>query len=118
MRFFSTPLFLHPPKIPPISGWKDEALVPQLEKTNEYIYIYMCDRVDQLPLFSYRRDGHQPYNRVLYTNYKGFPIEGGMTIPNTRSLDPGTYKNIIYTRFGGFIQIFSSLYFIPILGDD
>ena len=106
MRFFSTPLFLHPPKIPPISGWKDEALVPAGKDKR----IYMCDRVDQLPLFSYGRDGHQPYSRVLYTNYKGFPIEGGMTIPNARSLDPGTYKNIIYTRFGGFIQIFSSLF--------
>ena len=24
----------------------------------------------KLPLFSYGRDGHQPNNRVLYTNYK------------------------------------------------
>ena len=28
----------------------------------------MCDRVDQLPLFSYGRDGHQAYSRALYTH--------------------------------------------------
>ena len=38
-------------------------------------------------------DGHQPNSRGLYTHYKdfGFPIKGGMTIPNTTSSDPGSY---------------------------
>ena len=39
----------------------------------------------KLTLFSYGRDGHQSYSRVLYTNYKDSLIKGGMTIPNIRS---------------------------------
>ena len=35
-------------------------------------------------------DGHQPNNRV-YIPIIRIPIRGGMTIPNTRSLDPGSY---------------------------
>ena len=41
-------------------------------------------------------DGHQPYSRALY-NYplQGFPLKDGMTIPNVRSLDPGTYVFLV-----------------------
>ncbi len=51
----------------------------------------MCARVDQLPLFPYnrgwlstqvRRGENIPIIRI--------PIKGWMTIPNTRSLDPGS----------------------------
>ena len=35
-------------------------------------------------------DGHQPNRRGLIPNIK-IPIEGGMTIPNIRSLDPSTH---------------------------
>ena len=34
----------------------------------------------KLTLFSYGRDGHQPYSRGLYTHYKDSPIEGGMSL--------------------------------------
>ena len=40
-------------------------------------------------------DGHQPNSRGLYTHYKDSP-EGWMTIPNTRSLDPGSYDKCRY----------------------
>ena len=42
----------------------------------------------KLPLFPYNR-GHQPNSRGLYTHYKDSLLKGWMTIPNTRSLDPG-----------------------------
>ena len=45
----------------------------------------------KLQLFSYGRDGHQPHSRGLYT-HEGFPVKGGMTIPNIKSLDPGTHE--------------------------
>ena len=37
-------------------------------------------------------DGHQPNNRVLYTNYKDSYIKGGMTIRNIATFDHGTYS--------------------------
>ena len=43
-------------------------------------------------LFSYARDGHQAHSRGLQTHYKDSLLKGGMTIPNIRSLDPGTYN--------------------------
>ncbi len=40
----------------------------------------------KLPLFSYGRDGHQPYSRVFYTNYKdSLFFRWDEFIPNTRS---------------------------------
>ena len=51
-------------------------------------------------------DGHQPRSRVLCTHCKdsGFPIKGGMTIPNIGSLDldRGTYKKTF--SFSEFFQ--------------
>ncbi len=36
----------------------------------------------KLPLFSYGRDGHQPYSRGLYTHYKDSVLEvGGLPSP-------------------------------------
>ena len=35
-------------------------------------------------------DGHQPTSRGLYYPLKGFPIKGGMTIPNIATFDHGT----------------------------
>lgn len=49
-------------------------------------------RVDQHPIVSYSTDGHQPNIRDLYIRI-GFPIKGGMTISNTKKLDPSTYEN-------------------------
>ncbi len=40
-------------------------------------------------------DGHQPNSRGLYTHYKDSLLKGGMTIPNTRSLDPGSHGLIV-----------------------
>ena len=45
----------------------------------------------KLTLFSYGRDGHQPYSRGLGTHSKDFPMKGGMTIPHIEIFDPGTY---------------------------
>ena len=56
----------------------------------------------KLTLFFYGRDGirdgHQPYSRGLL---KGFPIKGGMTIPNIRSLDCGAYGSFHAFQFQG-----------------
>ena len=45
----------------------------------------------KLTLFSYGRDGHQPYSRGLGTHSKDFPMKAGMTIPHIVIFDPGTY---------------------------
>ena len=37
-------------------------------------------------------DGHQPKSVGVYMPIIRIPIKGGMTIPNTRSLDCGTYS--------------------------
>ena len=51
----------------------------------------------KLPLFQYWGDGHQLTNRGLYMHaFYGFPMKGGMTIPNIGSLDPGTYRENPY----------------------
>ena len=57
-----------------------------------WLLVAICARVDQLPLFPYNRGWeNQPNGRGLYTHYKDSVIKGGMTISNTRSLDPGSY---------------------------
>ena len=60
------------------------------------LYTSICGAgVDQLPLFSYGRDGHQPYSRGLYTHYKDSVIKGGRSpIPNIRSWS--TVAHIFY----------------------
>ena len=49
-----------------------------------HIGSFICD------LFAYHTYLNIPNSRGLYTD-PGFPMKGGMTIPNIRSLDPGTY---------------------------
>ena len=52
------------------------------------------------------RDGHQLYNRGLDADF--FLIPYGRAIPNSRSLDPGTYGGIIVLDlfwFGDFLRI-------------
>ena len=39
-------------------------------------------------------DGHQPNSIGVYIPIIRIPIKGGMTIPNTRSLDPGSDDKI------------------------
>ena len=51
----------------------------------------MCQGLNSL-YFHIIGDGHQPNSRGLYTHYKDSLLKGGMTTPNTRSLDPGTYE--------------------------
>ena len=44
-----------------------------------------------VPLFL--GDGHPKYQGL--DDAQGFPMKGGMTIPNIRSLDPGTCKSYV-----------------------
>ena len=51
--------------------------------------IYVCDRVDQLPLFPYNREWSSTrtqFRRVYRAPLQGFPMEGGMTIPQKTRL--------------------------------
>ena len=41
--------------------------------------ISTCDG-SKLPVFSYGRDGHQPYSRGLECPSEGFPTKGGMSL--------------------------------------
>lgn len=44
----------------------------------------------RLLFYNLAGDGHQPHSRGLYIHYKdshGFPINGGMTIPNIRNVE-------------------------------
>ena len=51
----------------------------------------MCQGLNSL-YFHIIGDGHQPNSRGLYTHLNDSLLKGGMTIPNTRSLDPGSYE--------------------------
>ena len=48
-------------------------------------------------------DGHQPNSRDCLYPVLGFPIKGGMTIPNIRSLDPSTDCMIELSDFVCFV---------------
>ena len=48
----------------------------------------------KIPLYSHGRDAHQLYSRSLYIP----TMKGGMTIPNIRSLDPGTFQEYLRSR--------------------
>ena len=65
-------------------------------------------------------DGHQPNSRV-YTPIIRIPIKGEMTIPNTRSLDPGTYTHYIvginFRISSSHLRIFFD-FFLNKAGDD
>ena len=50
----------------------------------------MCVRVDQLPLFPYIRDGHQPNSRGENIPIIRIPTKGGTTIPKIATFDHGT----------------------------
>ena len=67
-----------------------------------YIYIYVLG--SKLPLLLYNRGwSSTQFRRGLYT--QGFPTKGWMTIPNTRSLDPGSYRGLYYTVIWGLLAI-------------
>ena len=52
--------------------------------------LFICARVDQLPLFSYNRGWEtQPNSRGLYTHEIRIPIKGGMSLsPRTKEFRP------------------------------
>lgn len=43
----------------------------------------------KLPLFSYRRDGHQPYSRALDTHYKDSLLKVPLCLDSGRSFGHG-----------------------------
>ena len=81
-------------------------MVPN-KKTNIhiYIYIYMCQGLNSHD-FHIIGDGKLNPIVGVYIPIKRIPIKGGMTIPNTTSLDPGTYIYIYYLYIIKYNHIF------------